>query len=124
MARPENEDQAISWLVGEVPELRALLDEHLEFYEELLSYLVFADFTRWFADRVRAEDTPAARSYLGAVEPLLTTSVTPPAKDSVWNLAAVAFVEALGLDREVIARARPWMGPSTRKLIEADYGNE
>ena len=80
--RPATETDAIVWLVAEVPELRPLLDEHLEDYDgELLRHVVLeSDFLRWLIERVRAGDTEPARRFLAAIEPLLTTDVNPAAK--------------------------------------------
>ncbi|MEO7197188.1 MAG: hypothetical protein ABIZ50_01810, partial [Solirubrobacterales bacterium] len=47
--RPATEVAAIDWLVEQVPELAPILDAHMDYMEELLSYVVFeSDFTRWF----------------------------------------------------------------------------
>jgi hypothetical protein len=105
-----------------VPELRQLLDEHIAYNEELLSYLVFeSDFLRWFVDRVRAGDHEPAARFVAAIGPLMTTDVQPPADDRVWNLAGVCFVEGLvmqGFWDDVIETARPWMGPNTSRDFE------
>lgn len=79
------------------------------------------DFLRWFVDRVRAGDNEPARRFVAAIETLMTTDVDPPANDRVWNLAAVCFVEGLQTDRDVIAAARPWMGPNTAKDADLFY---
>ena len=53
-SRPLTEADVIAWLVGQVPELGPLLDEHVSFNGELLPYVVFeSDFLRWFIERVR-----------------------------------------------------------------------
>ena len=118
--RPATETDAIVWLVAEVPELRPLLDEHLEDYDgELLRHVVLeSDFLRWFIERVRAGDTEPARRLLAAIEPLLTTDVNPAANDLIWNMAGVCLVEGLQNDRDVIDATRPWMGPNSSKAFE------
>ena len=116
--RPTTEADAIAWLVGEVPELGPLLDEHLEDMDELLPYLVFGDFVRWFIDQVGTGKSEPASRFVAAIEPLLTTEVEPQANDRVWNLAAACLVEGLQKDHEVIDVARPWMGPNTSKAFE------
>lgn len=120
--RPANERQALAWIVERVPELRPLLDAHIADHGEVLSYVVFeGDFLRWFIDRVRQGDHEPARRFAASIEPLMTTGVEPPANDSIWNLASVAFVEGLvmqGDADDVIATARPWMGPNTSSDID------
>jgi hypothetical protein len=114
--RPATEADAIAWLVAQVPELRALLDEHLADNDELLPYVVFeSNFLRWFIDRVRSGDRDPARRFVAAIEPLLTTILDPPANDRVWNLAGVCFVEGLHNDHDVIDAVRAWMGPNTTR---------
>ena len=76
MKRPTSEDEAIGWLVDQVPELRPLLDEHLAHYAELLPYFVFeSDFLRWIVKRVRSGDDPPAKRFVEAIEPLMTTTI-------------------------------------------------
>jgi hypothetical protein len=121
--RPASDAEAVAWLVAEVPALRPLSDEHLKTFGELLPYVAFeSDFTRWFAARVRAGDWGEVQSFLAAIEPLLTTEIDPPANDPVWNLAAVAFVEALRQDRDVVALIRAGMGPNTMRAFDGCFG--
>jgi hypothetical protein len=120
--RAASEAEAIAWLVDQVPELRPILDEHLADNDELLSYVAFeGEFLGWFVGRVRAGDDGPAERFVEAIEPLMTTSVNPPANDRVWNLAAVCFVEALVMEGswdDVIERARAWMGPNTSRDVD------
>jgi len=121
VSSPATEADTIAWLVSEVPELGALLDEHLADMGELLPYVVFeSDFLRWFAHQVRAGESEPARRFVAAIEPLLTTAVEPPANDRVWNLAGVCFVEGLQNDQDVVDAVRSWMGPNTSKAFELD----
>jgi hypothetical protein len=126
--RPANEAEAIAWLVERVPELRPLLDEHLADNDELLPYVVFeSDFLRWFVKSVRAGDDAPAKRFVEAIEPLMTTNINPPANDCVWNLAGVAFVEGLVMQGDVddvIATARPWMGPNTRRDFDSYHSGD
>jgi len=123
--RPTNEAEVITWLVERVPELRPLLEQHLaDMDDELLPYVVFeSDFLRWFVNAVRGGDDEAARRFTEALEPLMTTTVKPPANDRVWNLTAVCFVEGLVMqgDDDVVKRARPWMGPRTWEDMQHQY---
>ena len=108
MKRPASEAEAIGWLVDQVPELRSLLDEHLACHEELLPYVVFeGDFLRWFVKCVRSGDDLPARRFVEAIEPLMTTTLKPPANDRVWNLAGVCCVEGLVMQGDDdVGRAR------------------
>jgi hypothetical protein len=108
----------------QVPELRRLLDEHLEDNDgELLPYVAFEGaFLRWFVDQVREGDRELARRFVEAIELLMTTDVVPSANDRVWNLAAVCFVEGLQNDPDVVDAARPWMGSNTpTRSISANW---
>jgi hypothetical protein len=118
--RPATEVAAIDFLVQRVPELAPLIEAHLDDNHELLPYLVFDDFTRWFIEAVKAGNDDAARSFCEAVETLMATAADPPADDRVWNLTAVAFTEALvlGGEYEVIERAEKWLGPAAKKQID------
>jgi hypothetical protein len=116
--RPATESDAIRWLVGEIPDLRPILDEHIVNYEQLLPYVLFeSEFLRWFIDRVRAGDQEAGRRFVVAIEPLLTTEASPPASDPVWNLAGVCFVEGLQNEPDVVDAARRWAGPNTLRAF-------
>lgn len=119
--RPLTEVAAIDWMVEHVPELAPLLHAHLDYNEELLPYVVFeGDFTRWFIDAVRRGNDHMARRFCDAIETLLATETDPPGDDPVWNLAGVAFTEALvmGGENDVIARARRWFGEATSRDID------
>ncbi|MFL5909395.1 MAG: hypothetical protein ACJ768_02330 [Gaiellaceae bacterium] len=120
--RPRTDDEAIHFLVARVPELRPLYEEHVSFNEELLPYVLFeCDLTPWFVDAVRrGTSEEPARRFAEAVETLMDTRARPRADDSVWNLAGVAFTESLvaGEEDDVVARAWPWFGPSTRRDIK------
>ncbi|WP_205697556.1 hypothetical protein [Conexibacter sp. SYSU D00693] len=119
--RPATEVAAIDWLVEQVPELAPILDAHMDYMEELLSYVVFeSDFTRWFVDAVKTGNDHMARRFCDAIEWLMATKTEPAADDPVWNLAGVCFTEALvmGGEDEVVARARPWFGEATTRDID------
>ncbi|MDA0167909.1 hypothetical protein OJ998_02335 [Solirubrobacter taibaiensis] len=95
MDRPSDEQATILWLVEIVPELRPLLEEHLECYDEVLPYVVFeSDFTGWVIERARGGDHEQARR----------------------------FVESLALDdcwADVVSTIRSWMGPRTARDFDA-----
>jgi hypothetical protein len=112
--RPSSDPEAIEFLVSRVPALRPTLAEHVADNDEVLSYLAFADFNRWFCAGVRAGHSEAElRAFVDAVEVLLTTDIEPPAYDSVWNLAAVCTEDSDWIDTDVMARIEDWLGPAT-----------
>lgn len=124
--QPTTEAEAIAWLVDRVPELAPLLAAHLDDNDdELLPYLVFEiDFLQWFIDRVRNGEHDAAREFVTALEPLMTTTAEPPSDDRVWNLVGVCFGEGLvlaGDNDDVVEASRPWMGPNTSADIDQMY---
>jgi len=43
----------VNRLIEKIPELRPLVDEHIEYHEALLSHVLFGDMTRWLIDLYR-----------------------------------------------------------------------
>ena len=117
--RPSSNLEAIEFLVLRVPALRPTLAEHIADNTEVLSYLAFADFNRWFCAGVRADHSEAElRAFADAVEVLLTTDLEPPAHDPVWNLAAVCTEDSDWIDADVLARIADWLGPATKESLK------
>lgn len=117
---PTNNEEAIFWLVAEVPELVPVLD-HQE-GEELLPYVELeSDFLSWFVRAVRAGEQDATRRFVEAVEQLLGPGVN--AVSDVTNMVQICVVHGLvfnGND-DVVAAARPWMGPHTHRYFDEAY---
>jgi hypothetical protein len=117
--RPSSEDDAIEFLVSRVPALRPTLAEHVADNDEVISYLAFADFNRWFCAGVRAGHAEAElRAFVDAVEVLLTTDVEPPSDDRVWNLAGVCIEDSDWIDADVLARIEHWLGPAAHGELQ------
>jgi hypothetical protein len=117
--RPSSDLAAIDFLVARVPALEPILAQHVADNHEVLTYLAFADFNRWFCARVRAGGREAdLRAFIDAVEVLLTTNVYPPAYDSVWNLAAVCIEDSDLIDADIHARIQNLLGPAARSALQ------
>jgi hypothetical protein len=94
-----------------VPELRVLHDEHVDFYGEILPYVLLADVVRWVVDAVKTDssappnDAPWAR-LLDFIEYEFNS-----ASGEVQNLIALGFVENLPEPAECVDRLISSLGP-------------
>ena len=124
--RPANDEDAIRYIVDEVPELRPMYEEQLNDEDGLAPYRLFeCDFMTWFIDGVRSAAPEAPlRRFAAAIEVLLEKYA--PRGNWPAILARVGFVETLVAedDAELIARIRPWLGPVTTQTLDADLGLE
>ena len=71
--RPANDEDAIRYIVDEVPELRPMYEEQLNDEDGLAPYRLFeCDFMTWFMDGVRSAAPEAPlRRFTAAIEVLL-----------------------------------------------------
>lgn len=99
----------------EFPELRALLQEHLEDYESLLPHLLLADLTRWLVARrsERGSDDPVLRSVLEFLERHFVAG-----GEHMSELIAVSVLETMPLMSEEGAEIRELLGPAMRAHLE------
>ena len=109
---------AMEWFAQRVPELRPLLDRHVEDNGETLPYVVFeSDFMRWFKGKTQEDSRPTAiDDFLAAVEICLAG----PA-DELSNLVWIGFVEHLleggpGQAR-LIGQLKSSVGPATAQAF-------
>ena len=82
-------------LVAEVPQLGPLLDEHMTYYDELLTHVFMADVSRF-----AIEEHKRTKGHDGHTEPLdvLFSTLEAGARDSsedVQELISVSFLENL-----------------------------
>jgi hypothetical protein len=87
--------QVIAELAQALPALRPTLDEHAEYYDEVLSYVVRADFRAALEDMVDASDDESVKAFLDVIE---RWSATRSDRAHAYggaarNLIAIAFLE-------------------------------
>ena len=104
--------------VETLPFARAVYEEHLRDYGELLPHVLMANLRRLFADLVEAGSEEEVKIFLDGIE---TLAASP--SDSIRNVVDVSFIEdaLLGRDRETRAlqRVRGLLGPATAAQVEA-----
>lgn len=99
----------------EFPDLRALLQEHLDDYDGLLPHLLLADVTRWLVARQpemgRAD--PVVASVLMFLEKYFVSG-----GEQMSELIAVSVLETMPLRGEEGAQIRELLGPAMRDHLE------
>jgi uncharacterized protein YukE len=87
--------QVIAELAQAVPSLRPMLDEHIDYDDEILSYVVFADFRRALEQMIDVGDGESVTAFLDVIERWSGTKSDPAhAYDgAARNLIAIAFLE-------------------------------
>jgi hypothetical protein len=111
-------------LVDRFPAVRSILDEHLsENGGELLPHPFFGDLTRWIVPAVHSDPSSkeylTAKGLLDALEEGLKTG-----DDDVLNLIAVSFLENLPYRCEEGGDTRDLLGPTLRKELELQRGDQ
>ena len=98
-------------LAAQSPDIRRLLNEHLQDYDELLPHVFFGELTAWFEERwpKRHEQSTSTeiQRVLGQLELGLADG-----DDAVQNVIAVSFIEnlwELWTDAEFLALLGPKM---------------
>lgn len=104
---------AINILIDEFKDLKPVLQEHLDFYEELLPHVYFGECNEFFISYIN-EDNPQMLQRLFGVFEIMATE----GNDQVKNILCVTILERLGDDRNVLNIARKYMGKETRKLSD------
>jgi len=108
----------VQGLVREVPELAPALQEHVEFYEELLPHVLMGDVGRFVVANAISRDSKAALARLMAY--LEEGLANGPAE--VQELIVASFVEYLQDEASTILTLAPVMGPRLKKEINAICG--
>lgn len=83
-------DNLLSNLRDRFPEFENQIDEHLELYEELLSHVLFGDFTRYLIYEYRRGNLEVVMQVAYFIEEMLTSKDT-----YIDELAHVSFLENL-----------------------------
>jgi hypothetical protein len=92
--------EAMHAFVVAVPATRPILDDHLNYFDELLPHVLMADLTRWFVGAVAAGDHQAVGDFVAAVEALYASTDA-----EVRNVAEVSFMELLVVGPSVRGQA-------------------
>lgn len=105
----------VGGLCLEFPELRALLQEHLDDYDCLLPHLFLADMSRWLVTRLleRGAADPTVTSVSKRLEQHFASGDEHPVE-----LIAVSVLEILPLNDEVGADIRELLGPTMKDHVE------
>jgi hypothetical protein len=115
-----NYDGVIESLVSEVPALRDLYRDHVDFYEEVIPHLFFGVMTEFLVQCLREarSEEPAQAKRLACVEATLAfleRAITRP-DPKVQELVYVSFIEELfGVEPEVLSQMTAMMGPALKK---------
>jgi hypothetical protein len=104
---------SINKLIDEFKDFKPVLQEHIEFYEELLPHVFFGECNEFFINYIN-EDNPKVLQKLFNVFEIMATE----GNDEVENILCVTILERLGDDRNVLKIARKYMGKETRKLSD------
>jgi hypothetical protein len=97
----------------EFKDLEPVLEEHLNFYEELLPHVFFCDCNELFIDYI-LEGNPKVLERLFNLFEIMATQ----GNDDVVNILCVTILERLGDDRNVLNISRKYMGKETRVLSD------
>ena len=112
-----SQQQLVQQLLTEVPCLRALYEEHLRDYNELLPHVFMGSVVRFVVSEVEGGTPPlehaAVGQILGVIEAALA-SLSP----EVSELASVSFAENLAEHRDVVRKLKADLGPRLRQEIE------
>jgi len=103
----------IKILIDEFNDLKPVLQEHIEFNEELLPHVYFGECNEFFINYIN-EDKPQVLQRLFSVFEIMATQ----GNDDVVNILCVTILERLGDDRKVLNTARKYMGKETRELSD------
>lgn len=91
----------INLLIDEFKDLKPVLQEHIEFNEELLPHVFFGECNEFFINYIN-EDNPKVLQRLFGVFEIMSTE----GNDEVENILCVTILERLGDDRNVLNKNR------------------
>jgi len=108
--------ELIQALLDNVPALRPLYDQHLEYYDEFLSHVFFGDVSR-LVEACFDPDIPLDEDVARAILAVLEAALEAPS-DDVDYLIGVSFIENVAAESP--PRLRTLMGPRLRRML-TDY---
>lgn len=110
---PYTNPEVIDALVRAVPELKSTVDEHIEYFDELLPHLAIADIERWAEANV-ARAPEQVQRLMDVLDELFVDYAAS-------ELISVSFLEHLPRDSEIGDQLRGMVGPVCRAHMER-YG--
>ena len=106
----DNEVALVRALVARFPSLRPLLEEHVDYYDEILPHVFFGELTPHLVSLL-----PAAGSELRDILALLEE--TYASDPQLQELISVSFLENLPAPDESGAAIRDMLGPALTKQL-------
>jgi len=104
---------SINLILDEFKDMKSVLQEHIEFNEELLPHVFFGECTGIFIDYINEDNSQVLQKLFRVFEIMATQG-----NDDVVNILCVTILERLGDDRKVLNTSRKYMGKETRKLSD------
>ncbi|MDF2066516.1 hypothetical protein [Bacillus sp. Cr_A10] len=105
----------------EFEEYKRDLQEHIEFYEEILNHVFFGECNNYFIELIGKEkDIPRIKELFDFLELMATSG-----DDEVKELLSVTILARLGDSKEILKTSYKYMGSETRKAsneIEMFWG--
>jgi hypothetical protein len=109
-------------LADEFPEVAAMWDEHVAFYDELLVHVLMGDIWIVAKDDVRAGRVAATdfvRRFVERLEEFYASEPQDPSEgETLRNLIGVSFLE--GWTPKLAEKFRPLLGPEMRAQLDLD----
>lgn len=107
-----DEAALIDDIAGFHPALVAMLGEHEEYHETILSYLFMADVARWASEQYQAGRTDSVVDLFALLERHFEDG-----DQHVQNLIAVGFVESMPSSAEATGALRTLLGPRLAQVF-------
>lgn len=119
-------DEIARYVAAELPEFREVVEQHVDFFEEALTIILFGELADRYAQRETV--TPElARRFWATMEHVAVSDPASGAGEAAVHQGLVEFL-AWGDRREMTALldAEPYLGPETRRIVGyylADWPN-
>lgn len=112
MQEPESAESFVRALAAEVSELRPILQEHVEYFDELIPHVFMGEVTRW-VEKEAAAATPGLRSLIDRLEAAYAAG-----NDQIRELLTVSFLENLTVNSPVVQLLGPRLRAAYDDLAE------
>ena len=116
MTNIDSTENCINQLLDHAPELRAMYDEHIHDYNELLPHVFMGDISRFVVQKAKLGDEDAislVRRILDCLEQCMESGA-----DNVKDLISVSFVENVVDHYEALPALRGMIGPTLEKEFQ------